>query len=160
MGQEIVVRRAVEADAPAMAELLNAIIAKGGTTAHRTPFTTDRMVRHYVAAERGISCTVAEADGEILGFQALAWPDPNWTGANPLPGGWATIATFVAIGAQGRGVGGRLFAATKAAARAAGATTIDATIRRENAGGQAYYGGLGFWEYWSDDTVIARKLEV
>jgi L-amino acid N-acyltransferase YncA len=157
---EIIVRRATEADAPAMAELLNAIIAKGGTTAHRRPFSTERMVGHYVAAERGIHCAVADAGGAILGFQALDWPSPGWTGANPLAVDWATIATFVAIGAQGRGVGQLLFAATLAAARRAGVRAIDATIRRENAGGLAYYGGLGFRDYRSDETVIARKFEL
>jgi L-amino acid N-acyltransferase YncA len=155
---EITVRRATEADAVAMAELLNAIIAKGGTTAHRTPFSTDRMIAHYVAPVLGIHCAVAESGGAVLGFQALDWPDPDWAGANPLPAGWATIATFVAIGAQGQGVGQLLFAATLAAARQAGVTAIDATIRRENAGGLAYYGGLGFTDYWSDETVIARKF--
>jgi L-amino acid N-acyltransferase YncA len=156
---EIVVRQATAADAPAMAELLNAIIARGGTTAHRTPFSTERMIHHYVASERGISSVVADAGGAILGFQSLDWPAPDWAGANPLPAGWAYIATFVAIGAQGRGVGQRLFAATLAAARGAGVTTIDATIRRENAGGLAYYSGLGFQDYWSDEVVLAKKFE-
>ncbi len=34
---------------------------------------------------------------------------------------------------------------------------IDATIRRENAGGLAYYSRQGFVDYWSDDTVIAKR---
>lgn len=142
-----------------MAELLNAIIARGGTTAYREPFTDERMRADYVEAALGISSVVAERDGSILGFQALHWPDPGWTGANPLPAGWAYIATFVAIGMQGHGIGTRLFAATRAAARAAGVRAIDATIRRENAGGLAYYSRMGFEDYRSDDVVIARKLE-
>lgn len=158
MTGEIIVRPATRADAPAMAELLNAIIARGGTTAHRTPFDAERMVLHYIEPERAVSCVVAERDGKILGFQALEWSDPDWTGPNPLPADWAFIATFVAIEAQGQGIGSRLFAATRAAARQAGVRGIDATIRRENAGGLGYYGRMGFQDYWSDANVIAKKL--
>ncbi len=160
MSEDIVIRSADPADAAAMASLLNAIIAKGGTTAHRQPFNEERMISHYVSPERGISCMVADAGGTILGFQALEWCDPDWKGANPHPADWAVIATFVAIDGQGRGVGARLFAATRTAARKAGVSTIDATIRRENVGGLAYYGGLGFADYWSDDKVIAKRLDL
>ncbi|MDP3547900.1 MAG: GNAT family N-acetyltransferase [Phreatobacter sp.] len=140
-----------------MTALLNAIIARGGTTAHREPFDVDRMIADYIAPARGIACHVAEQDGVILGFQALEWTDPDWAGANPLPADWALVATFVAIGAQGGGVGSRLFAATREAARAAGVRMIDATIRRENRGGLAYYSRMGFEDYWSDAGVIAKK---
>jgi L-amino acid N-acyltransferase YncA len=160
VSEDIVIRRATEADAAEMAALLNAIIRKGGTTAHRNPFSEERMISHYVAAERGISCVVADARGVILGFQALEWCDPDWAKANPLPAEWAVIATFVADGAQGRGVGGRLFVETLAAARKAEVTAIDATIRWENAGGLAYYGGLGFADYRSDAHAISKRLDV
>lgn len=157
MATGIIIRPARPADAPAMAGLLNAIIARGGTTAYREPFSEERMRADYVEADRGISTVVADRDGTILGFQALHWPDPDWTGANPLPADWAYIATYVAIGAQGQGIGARLFAATREAARAAGVRMIDATIRRENAGGLAYYSRMGFADYWSDEAVIARS---
>lgn len=156
MSEVIHVRPATRADAPAMAALLNAIIARGGTTAHRTPFSAERITQDYIGPERKVSCVVAERDGRILGFQALAWADPDWTGPNPLPADWAFIATFVAIDAQGQGIGARLFDATRAAARQAGVKAIDATIRRENAGGLAYYSRMGFTDHWSDETVIAK----
>lgn len=154
------IRLAGTRDAAAMVALLNAIIAMGGTTAHRRPFDVDGMTRLYIAPPRAIACHVAERDGAILGFQALEWADPTWTGANPLPPDWALIATFVAIGAQGAGVGGRLFEASLAAARAAGAVAIDATIRRENRGGLAYYTRMGFVDYCSDNEVIAKKRAI
>lgn len=118
MTGELVIRPAKPPDARAMVDLLNAIIARGGTTAHREPFDVDRMIADYIAPARGIACHVAERNGGILGFQALEWTDPDWAGANPLPADWALVATFVAIGAQGGGVGSRLFAATREAARA------------------------------------------
>ena len=157
MADDIRIRLAAIADAGSMVDLLNAIIARGGTTAHRTPFDRDRMIAEYIAPPRGIACHVAERNGVILGFQALEWTDPGWVGANPLPADWALVATFVAIEGHGTGIGRRLFEATRQAAKAAGVAMIDATIRRENAGGLVYYSRQGFVDYWSDDTVIAKR---
>ncbi len=42
----VTTRPATAADAPAMCAILNAIIARGGTTGHRRPFDTGRMERH------------------------------------------------------------------------------------------------------------------
>lgn len=156
MTAEPVIRPATPRDAAAMADLLNAIIHRGGTTAHRTPFDTDRMIAHHIDVPGGICCHVAEVNGVVLGFQALAWCDPDWKGANPRPAGWAFIATFVAIGRQKSGIGSRLFAATRNAARAAGVQMIDATIRRENAGGLAYYARMGFEDDLSDAELVAK----
>lgn len=128
-------------DAPAMADLINALIARGGTTAHQRPFDAEEMLHHYIAPPDNVSCTVALTGGAIAGFQSVV------TGAGRLPEGWGEIGTFVALGMQGRGVGKALFAATRAAARATGLRWIDATIRADNDGGLAYYAGLGFRDY-------------
>ena len=138
------IRPASAEDAPVLAEILNRIIALGGTTAHQTPFTTERMLRSYVEPERNISCSVAELGGAAVGFQSLMWPDEEGT---PFPDGWAIIASFVDSACAGQGVGRRLFDATRDAARAAGVRVIDATIRADNAGGLAYYRALGFEDY-------------
>ena len=140
----MIVRPATRADAPDMTALLNAIIAQGGTTAHQTPFDTDRMIAHYIEAPFGLSCMVAEEDGRVIGFQALEWPDPA---GDRFPEGWGFIASFVASEAAGKGVGQHLFAATRAAARQAGMVAIDATIRADNVPGLKYYSGLGFVDY-------------
>ena len=140
----MIIRPATPADAPQMAALLNEIIAIGGTTAHQTPFDNDRMLDHYIARPEVVSCHVAEESGAVLGFQYLAWAtDPD----DPMPDGWAIIASFVAQSAAGKGVGQHLFAATKAVAAKAGVKTIDATIRADNVPGLRYYGGLGFVDY-------------
>ncbi len=146
-------RAAVPADAAAMAELINQIIAAGGTTAYEQPFDADAMRAEYVASADRISCTVAERDGQLLGFQGLFWPhDP----ADPMPDGWAIIATFARVGQTGAGIGRALFAVTLAAARAAGVKTIDATIRADNTGGLAYYTRMGFADY---DRLIGLPLQ-
>ena len=147
------VRTARTEDVPALVSLINAIIAAGGTTAHLRGFDSARMLSHYVAPERGISCVLAEDAGGILGFQALEWCDPGWPGPHRLPADWAVIASFVRPGAQGRGVGRALWQATRAAAVAAGVTSIDATIRADNAGGLAYYAGIGFRDYARLDGI-------
>ncbi|MEZ5780033.1 MAG: GNAT family N-acetyltransferase [Paracoccaceae bacterium] len=130
-----------------MTALLNEIIALGGSTAHLRPFTQERTRQLYIAPPLGISCTLAEDGGRIVGFQALEWCDPAWTGPDRLPDDWAVIASFVAPDMQGRGIGRALWAVTQAAARDAGVTAIDATIRADNAAGLHYYGGLGFTDY-------------
>lgn len=146
------VRPATRADALAMAELINAIIAIGGTTAHEDPFTAEAMDAEYVSLSQSISCVVAEDGGQLLGFQGLALPYPD----DPMPPGWATIGTFARVGLTQRGVGSALFARTLSAARAAGIATIDATIRADNTGGLAFYSRLGFVDY---DRLIAAPLK-
>lgn len=153
-------RRSEVGDAGAMCALLNPIVAAGGTTAHRVPFTEERMIRHYVAPPLGIACTLALDDTGLLGFQALERADPDWKGPDPLPEGWAVVATFVRVGAQGRGVGRTLFAETIAAARSAGIVAIDATIRRPNAGGLRFYEGLGFRTWRETAEAISKRYDL
>jgi GNAT superfamily N-acetyltransferase len=99
-----------------------------------------------------VSCFVAEAEGRIVGFQGLMRSfDPDDT----LPDGWATIGTFARVGLTQRGVGGALFARTLRAAREAGITAIDATIRADNTGGLAFYARQGFVDY---DRMVGVPL--
>ncbi len=154
------VRSAHLSDAGAMAALINKIIKTGGATAYRQPFDKQGIVEHFIKPPYGINCAVALGNVEIVGFQALEWSDPDWPGADKLPADWAIIATYVALGHHGRGIGRSLFAATLAAARAAGVRCIDATIRFENPGGQAYYDRMGFVDYRIDKATISKKLDL
>ncbi len=148
----VATRAAVPADAGAMTELLNEIIAAGGTTAYEEPYDAAAMLAQYIAAPGLIACTVAEDEGELLGFQGLFWPDAHY----PFPPGWAYIATFARRGRTGRGIGRALFRATLSAAAGAGVRTIDATIRADNAGGLTYYGKMGFVDYGCEKGVPLR----
>jgi GNAT superfamily N-acetyltransferase len=156
----LIVRAARPSDARAMSEVINPIIAEGGTTAHRQPFDEQRMIEHYIDPTYGIHCAVAVEDRKIVGFQALEWCDPNWPGQDRLPADWVVIATFVALDRHGQGIGRRLFAATLAAGRAAGVRTIDATIRRENVGGLIFYSRLGFVDYRTGDATICKRINL
>ena len=148
----MIVRPARLSDAAEMTVLINEIIAAGGTTAYEDPFTGDSMAANYIAAPLLIACHVAEVDGKVQGFQALWHPRPD----SAVPDGWAIIATFAKLGGSQRGIGSALFEATKTAARAAGVTTIDATIRADNSGGLAFYSSRGFVDY---DRLIDVPLK-
>lgn len=136
-----------------MADLINAIIAVGGTTAYEDPFDATSMDAAYISLPQLVSCFVAEDGAELVGFQGLMWSfDPD----DPLPQGWATIGTFARLGLTQRGVGGAMFAATLEAARAARVAVIDATIRADNTGGLAFYSRQGFVDY---DRLVGVPLK-
>ena len=148
------VRPAVPGDAPQMVTLLNSVITAGGTTAHESLYTNEKMREDYIASPTLISCHVAITNGRLSGFQLLKHDDREV---------WAIIATFVALDRAKMGIGQKLFSATRFAAKDAGIKTIDATIRADNIGGLKYYSGLGFTDYdlrkqipLSDGTPVDR----
>jgi len=151
----IIVRRAGTLDARPMAELLNAIIRAGGTTAYVEEVAPGTILNWLETAADGAAFHLAEDDtGTLLGFQWIA-PHPK------LPPEACDIATFVRIGQTGLGIGSRLFHETEAAARAFGYAWINATIRADNAGGLAYYQSRGFEDYARQNAVgLAHGLTV
>ncbi|UWQ21608.1 GNAT family N-acetyltransferase [Jannaschia sp. W003] len=130
----VAVRRAAPFDAGAMAALLNAIIAEGGTTALTEPVTGDALRARMRDPEA--AWHVAEVAGDVAGFQ---WIAPH--AADPEA---CEIATFVARGRHGLGIGSALWEATRAEARARGWRVVEAVIRADNDGGCAYYRSRGF----------------
>ncbi|WP_434053232.1 MAG: GNAT family N-acetyltransferase [Roseibium sp.] len=149
-------RHALQSDADQMAELINRIIAIGGTTAYRAAFDSEKIVSEFIGPELAICCHVAVEDGEICGFQALLWADPSWPGEDKLPSDWAVIATYVDPDMHGKGIGRTLFTRTAAAAQEAGVTAIDATIRKENTGGLSYYSRMGFVDYRTGAETVSK----
>jgi L-amino acid N-acyltransferase YncA len=135
------VRPAGTLDASAIADLLNEIIAIGGTTAMTDPVDRSDIAGRMTQGGDAAAWHVAEDDsGALLGFQWIA-PNPD------LPPDACDIATFVRIGRVGLGIGSRLFDATRKAARALGYRWINATIRADNGGGLIYYQSRGFEDY-------------
>ncbi|WP_395707410.1 GNAT family N-acetyltransferase, partial [Casimicrobium huifangae] len=127
--ESLAIRPAVAVDAEAMGVLLNEIIRIGGTTAITTELSADEMREWFISGANVVSCFVAiDAGGEILGFQSLSR-------YGDLQEGWGDIATFASRSRQKSGVGGALFAHTRAAAAQYGFTTINASIRVDNTGG-------------------------
>jgi L-amino acid N-acyltransferase YncA len=136
----LTIRPVQSSDATALADLLNAIIARGGTTAFETPFTPEELDQRYLTGPTVHCCFVAEADGALLGFQTLGTQ-------KFLPADIGDIATFTRIGGTQSGVGTALFAATCKRARELGLTAINATIRADNAGGLTFYSRMGFIDH-------------
>ncbi|WP_240481415.1 GNAT family N-acetyltransferase [Novosphingobium fuchskuhlense] len=134
----LIVRPVMADDASALADLLNAVIAAGGTTALQEPFMPEALDTAYLTGPNVHCCFVAEdADGILLGFQTLG----RYPG---LPEDVGDIATFARVGSTQRGIGSALFAATTKRAAALGLSAINATIRGDNAGGLAFYAKQGF----------------
>ncbi len=134
------VRRAGALDATGMAEILNEIIAIGGTTAITEPVTVSDLTEWMRGDPRSIWHVAEDDDGTILGFQ---WVDPHPKLGEKV----AQIATFAKVGRTGLGVGSALFRATATACRAAGYAWINAEIRADNASGLTYYQSRGFEDY-------------
>ncbi|WP_429097676.1 N-acetyltransferase family protein [Aminobacter sp. BE322] len=151
------VRAALPQDASAMARILNKIIEIGGTTAHREHFDENRIIDYFISPKLGISCFVALERSQLLGFQSLEWSDPDWPG-DRLPAGWGIVATYVDPHVHKKGAGRALFANTVEAAKKAGVSFIDATIRRENTVGQAFYEGIGFTDYREGAETISKRF--
>lgn len=145
-------RLATPADAAGMTALLNAVIAKGGTTAHETPMTEADVREYFIDGSDVHSSVIAEDEGQVIGWQSVG----QWQG-DPH------VGTFVQPGLQARGVGGALFALTLATLRQTGIGYIIASIRADNVPGLAYYARIGFRDIGhdpgfalSDGRVVGR----
>ncbi len=137
-----------------MAELLNEIIGIGGTTAMTEPVSGIDLKAWMTRTPEASAWHVAEGEaGAILGFQ---WIEP----ADYLPPEAAEIASFVAPGSAGLGIGSALFRATAAAARAIGYAWINANIRADNESGLTYYQSRGFEDYGRIDRQRLKNGDV
>jgi len=138
------IRKADPADARELSEILNEIIAIGGTTAIETPLSPEELADWFITGEWPLTCHVAESSSGLAGFQSLSLY------GNP-PKGWADIATFARQNPKIPGVGTALFAATLAVAEEHNIEFINATIRADNAGGLAYY------ERWASAPITRLR---
>jgi L-amino acid N-acyltransferase YncA len=152
----VVVREAQAADAEAMSEVLQELIAAGRRTrAGDTAF----VLSHYLRHRQRLHCFVAVDDAEqVLGFQSLKRAHEG----NPYgtPVGWGIIGTHVRPSAARSGVGSALFRASLEGARSAGLPMIEAYIGEENSAALAYYEALGFRTYRHADGIICKSFEV
>lgn len=139
---ELEVRPARSEDAAELADLLNQVIARGGTTALEEPFTPEALDKAYLTGTGVICCFVAvdRLSDRLEGFQTLG----RYPG---LPENIGDIGTFARVDGAQRGVGSALFAATRAEARRQGLVAINATIRADNTGGLAFYRRMGFVDH-------------
>jgi len=134
-------RRATKADARALADLLNALIATGGTTAMTEPLSRSEMSNWIGSNPAQSAVFMAEDDsGTALGFQSI---EPH----AQLPSDTCNIATFTRSGKTQLGIGSALFEHSRKAARALGYRWVNATVLLQNEGGLIYYKSRGFEPY-------------
>ena len=145
----MIIRHAIPDDAAAMAEILNQIIAIGGTTAHQHPKSVEEVQDHYITGPEVISSVVAEAQGQVTGWQSVEY----WQGD-------AHIGTFVRPGAQAAGAGAAMFALTCDTVQMAGVTSIVASIRADNVPGLRYYARIGFVDFASEPQFALETGQV
>jgi len=152
----MVVREAVASDAEAMSAVLQGLVAAGKRHTRSDVLYTRS---HYLEHPQRLHCfVVVEGREEILGFQSLkvaAEGNPYGTTT-----GWGIIGTHVSPSAARRGVGARLFEATREGARAAALPAIEAYIGRENEAALAYYEALGFRTYRTPKGIICKVLKL
>lgn len=148
----MIIRDAVPRDAEAMVDLLNEIIAIGGTTAHQEPHAAADILHRHIAGPNVLASVVAEVGGAVEGWQSVT----RYKGE-------AHIGTFVRHGGQARGLGTAMFDLTCRRCRALGLSEIIASIRADNVPGLAYYARIGFTDRaqepgWAldDGRVVGR----
>ena len=139
---DITIRRVTLEYAPAIVELLNPIIEAGTYSVMDTTFTVEdqiEFIRSFPA--RGVYHLAIVNDSlKVLGIQDVVPISPG----SQVFGHVGEISTFVALDAQGQGIGRCLSQATFQTARVLGFRKIIATIRADNPGALAFYRRQGF----------------
>jgi L-amino acid N-acyltransferase YncA len=135
------IRQTEQADIAALRQILNDIIAIGGTTALESPLSIAAFNEYFLTGLGCIACFTAESsEGKAVGFQSL-------TRNAQLPADWADIATFTQRKPVAPGAGTALFQTMALFARDFGLAAINATIRADNDAGIPYYEKMGFRTY-------------
>jgi len=149
----MIIRKATAEDRQIITDILNEVIAIGGTTAYEEPKEASFFDRFITPEDSRTFLHVAQADDAVVGFQWM----------NPDKDGMGMIATFARAGTTQRGIGSALFKQTLQCCRDAGYGLLDATIRGDNTGGLAYYSKMGFEDHsvtravpLSDGTPVDR----
>ncbi|NNE43459.1 MAG: GNAT family N-acetyltransferase [Gemmatimonadetes bacterium] len=129
------IRPVREADAPAIAELLNEIVRAGVHSVMTGTFSASDQAEFIRTLPERAVYLAAFRNGELLGTQdVLPARDPDE----------GEISTFIAEPARRTGVGSRLVEATLEAVRAQDYRRIQAIIRADNAPALSFYEHHGF----------------
>ena len=146
----MIVRKATEADAPALAAIYGDAVLHGfGTFEEDPPTPADMDGRRRAVQDHGLPYLVAELDGQVLGF-AYAGP------FRPRAAYRYTLedSVYVSPDAKGKGVGRAVLSAVIAACEALGIRQLMAVIGDTgNAGSIGLHRALGF-----EQTGIGRSV--
>ncbi len=150
------VRPATPDDANAISEILDELFAAKKRSKAGDPAFA---LSHYIGHPDRIQCSLAvDSDGKILGFQSLKIA--RETNPYGTPEGWGIIGTHVRPSAARKGVGKKLFSATRGAACASGLEKIEAYIGVDNEAALTYYEAMGFRSYRRVEGAICMVNEL
>lgn len=154
-------RPLVPTDWPAVERIYLEGIASG----HATFETESPTWERWDAARHPVGRVVAEEGGEVVGFAAL-----SPASSRPVYAGVCEVMVYVAEGARGRGIGGRLMASLVEASEAAGIWTLQASVFPENRASIRAHERVGFREVgsrerigryrdgrWRDTVILERR---
>ncbi len=136
----VTVRPGRVADAAGVAAVLNGVIAERRYTSLDGQWSVEAEEAYIAGLGPRSILTVAEAGGEIVGFQTLE-PLVSYT---PTMDHVATLGTMVAAPWRGRGIGRQLWATTRSRAGALCYEKVVIFVRAGNQGALAFYRSLGF----------------
>lgn len=126
-------RDPIPLDGPAITAIQAEGLAGGHASFRQDPITGAEFAESYPLA------VIAERDGEVLGWSALAAQSDRCVYA-----GLGEVSTYVAQAAMGQGAGRALLSALISKSEAAGYWTLTAQIFPENAASLALHRALGF----------------
>lgn len=144
----ITIRRATVDDAPAIATVLNGVIAEGNLTAFDQPFSVEQEREFIKTLGLRSALHLADENGTTLGVQSIDELSPWASSMSHV----ATLGTWLTPRARGRGIGRMLFRESVAFARANGYTKIVIQVLAVNSRALGFYRSLGF-----RDIGVARK---
>jgi ribosomal protein S18 acetylase RimI-like enzyme len=135
------VRRAVPEDGAGTSRVLEAVVAERVHSAIDRAWTAGEQ-RDYIQSlsDREALHVAVDPTGQIVGSQSINLYTRTLTSMRHV----AQLGTFVLPAWRGRGVGRRLFEASRAFAAGARYRKIVIQVRASNAGALAFYRGLGF----------------
>ena len=135
------IRSATAADLPAVADIYGREALTGTATFDVEPRSLEQWEQRLAASDPGDHVLVAALDGEVVGY-ATSGP------YRPKPAYRHTRETtvYVAPGAQGRGVGRRLYDELLARCRGDGVHLAVAAVALPNPGSLALHRACGFEE--------------
>ncbi len=136
------VRRDDLGDAAGVAAVLESVIAEGGLTVLTGRWTPEAELAFLGGLGPRIELFVAEAEGEILGFQII---EP-FVGFDSAMDHVATIGTYIHSESRGQGIGRLLADEVLAFARAQEYEKVVIYVLSSNTDARAYYQHLGFVE--------------
>jgi L-amino acid N-acyltransferase YncA len=140
---EFRVRRATEADAEAIVEVLEGIVSERIYTAIEKPWSVDQQRRYLHSLSAREAFHVAEIDQRtVIGYQSLDLYSPILHSMAHV----AQLGTFLRPDVRRRGVGQALFQASLNFAREHNFSKFVIQVRSSNLGAQAFYRHLGFRE--------------